>query len=157
MKSGDYISYDPERPLSPVIAFASHAASVEQFIQKLYPVMADKLFKPLGYKAPNVEVSTFPPTQELFEKVEGSTQYESKGDVDTPISIFINPMIRNKQSAAAALAHEMIHTIVAEKENGGHGPKFSAVHKKIGLIGRPEAAEMGPEFEKWYMEYASKL
>jgi hypothetical protein len=58
--------------------------------------------------------------------------------------LFISPMIDDRVSVAATVAHEMIHAAVGVKE--GHRKPFSRAARGIGLEGKPTATYAGPKF-----------
>ncbi len=47
----------------------------------------------------------------------------------------------------AVLAHEMAHAALGRQT--GHGPRFAALVRRIGLAGRPTATSAGPAFTRW--------
>lgn len=47
----------------------------------------------------------------------------------------------------AVLAHEMAHATLGRQ--AGHGPRFAALVRRIGLDGRPTATFAGPAFTRW--------
>lgn len=55
--------------------------------------------------------------------------------------IFVSPMIAERSQVLGVLAHELIHAAVGVA--AGHGPKFRAACKQLGLVGKPTQATPG--------------
>lgn len=70
--------------------------------------------------------------------------------------IFITPLLDETPAVAGVLMHELGH--VAAGVDAGHGPKFAAVCKHVGLTkGRPTVAVPGPELEVKLLKLAEPL
>jgi hypothetical protein len=61
--------------------------------------------------------------------------------------IVIHPMLwEDPAEVLGTLAHEMCHACTPDD---GHGAKFAALAKRIGLVGKPTQAGAGAEFRAW--------
>lgn len=99
---------------------------------------------------------------ELPSKVRVSVGFPSKGNrskvigecwtntvsADGAVEIFIRPSLQSDASRVAdVLTHELIHAALGIAE--GHGPKFRAVMKRLGLEGKATATIAGPGWIEW--------
>ena len=61
--------------------------------------------------------------------------------------VFINPIIEDKTTVLAILAHELCHAI--DDCKSGHGAPFAALARGIGLEGKMTATVPGEDFKAW--------
>lgn len=136
---------------------ASRVQIVNDFIHAIYPVLKEHLFQPLGFTPPDLPLTIVPWNEDLIQTSGGATAFMTPTD-NNPIAIWINPVGNaTPLDAAAALAHEMIHSIYGDRENGGHTERFGELHHRIGLIGRITQSVPGPQFVNWYKQYGSPV
>lgn len=67
---------------------------------------------------------------------------------DGTFEIFVSPSEDVPLEVASILAHEISHAAMGMEE--GHGPKFAALVRSIGLEGPPTATKPGAGFKAWF-------
>lgn len=147
-----------------------------EYANAISPILRQGLFLPLGYDVPILPIKD---TYEIRHEIErihgpgswrftsGSTRFSNQTKL-VPIAIYLNPhspnyeghflgtdgkYLDNPLKTAGVLAHEMIHSVAREPtcNNGGHGPVFERIARKIGFSGQPIiCADEGPEFQRWF-------
>lgn len=62
---------------------------------------------------------------------------------DGTAHIFISPLLERRVEIAAVVLHELCHAVLPAGVK--HGPKFAAMARQVGLVGRPTDTEPGEE------------
>lgn len=94
-----------------------------------------------------IRVSVGHPSKGIRSSVIGEC-WSDAASQDGAVEIFIRPSLQSDSSRVAdVLTHELIHAALGSAE--GHGPKFRAVMKRLGLTGKATATVAGPEWHNW--------
>jgi hypothetical protein len=118
------------------------------------------VFDGRGYEIPPCRVSVgFPSMRALTAtSCRIGECWDKEASADKIAQIFISPLIDDVTGPAgvlAILAHELIHVIFGSVE--GHGKKFGACARAIGLEGKLTSTTAGPELQKQFRVIAKSL
>lgn len=126
----------------------------EQWLQKAIAICANSLFKPHGYKVPAVKVSVGFPGGGSARKRIGEHWHPEASD-DKLGSIFISPILDDRNDVLGTLVHEMVHAAVGNA--AGHGPEFKKCALKVGLAGKMRSTIAGEELKKFFDQIPAKI
>ncbi len=121
----------------------------EQWLESAVSLLAEKLFKPAGYKVPKARVSCgWPSSRALSKKRAGGECWPTTAAEDGVSQVFISPLLRDPLGAGGViglLVHEVCHAVVGCKEK--HGPVFRKCALAVGLAGKMTQPVAGDDLQ----------
>jgi hypothetical protein len=97
-------------------------------------------FRAAGFRLPPVKVSLGLPTGR-GSKASIAQCWARRASKDGLNQIFVSPTVDDSLQVVSALIHELAHAHLDNK--GGHGPRFKAVAKAVGLEGPMRSTHAG--------------
>jgi hypothetical protein len=128
----------------------------EEWLLRAIDRMRSNLFARLEATVPPLKVSVgFPIGSRPTAKNQIIGQYfNPKATVDGIGQIFVSPMIDDPMEALAIVAHELCHAVYPED---GHGKKFGALARSIGLEGKLTQTYAGEDLKAVFAAIIKQL
>lgn len=102
-----------------------------------------------------IRVSIGHPSKGVRSNVIGEC-WTDAASADGAVEIFIRPTLQSDAARLAdVLTHELIHAALGIEE--GHGPRFRAVMKRLGLEGKATATVAGDGWREWALPILETL